>query len=210
MPANKRSVVWAVSGLIFSLAQVACSDLRESAYPSLADAKRAGAMTHGWLLEFLPASSRDIQEIHSIDTSQTWCAFGFSPQDAQLLQANLAVIGPTAVAAVHVRTVGVAWWPRVLQWQIGPRCDRASRLPDVQEEFTVLCDRLEGRPWVLLSKQQRLTQGPSPGGRAGARSPGTPVTCRCRHRRALLRWRAVDRLDSAAARRPHAVSVIEQ
>src|ERR1700687_308581 len=66
---------------------IAChGDRRESFYPSLADAKKDGAIDRGWIPDFLPASSRTIHEVHDLSPSTTWCAFEFLPNDSQGLR----------------------------------------------------------------------------------------------------------------------------
>lgn len=106
---------------LFCLAlQVSCSDQYESSYPSLADAKRAGAVDRGWLPDFLPPGSRDIHEVHNIDTNQTWCAFAFVFADSDVLRRNLLVLGSAEISAIYVRSPGLSWWPDVLEGQLDP------------------------------------------------------------------------------------------
>jgi hypothetical protein len=121
----KTSAAWAVISLVSSVALMACRDMKESHYPSLADARRAGAVARGWLPDFLPESSSEIKEIHNIDTNQIWCAFEFSIEETRSLQQHLTAIEPTSVSTVQVRAVDVAWWPRVLQGRLDP--DRIAR-----------------------------------------------------------------------------------
>jgi hypothetical protein len=94
---------------------VAChSDRRESFYPSLADAKKDGAIDRGWIPDFLPASSRAIHEVHDISPSTTWCAFEFLPSDSQDLQKSLKRVDELAPSVRRVPNPGESWWPDLL------------------------------------------------------------------------------------------------
>ena len=96
---------------------VAChSDRRESFYPSLADAKKDGAIDRGWVPDdLLPDSSRDIHEVHDISPSTEWCAFEFLPADSQRLRKNLKSADTLPASVRRVPNPGVSWWPVVLK-----------------------------------------------------------------------------------------------
>jgi hypothetical protein len=94
---------------------VACSGERpESFYASLADADKDGAITRGWIPDFLPESSRGIHELHRISGGKTWCAFEFSSGDAERLRTHLKGANALAPSVKHVLNPGVSWWPSVL------------------------------------------------------------------------------------------------
>jgi hypothetical protein len=94
---------------------VAChGDRRESFYPSLADAKKDGAIERGWIPDFLPASSRSIHEVHDVSPSTTWCAFEFLPADSQGLRNSLKRVDELARSVGRVPNPGESWWPAVL------------------------------------------------------------------------------------------------
>jgi len=102
------------AGLAFVAA--ACGgDRRESFYPSLADADKDGAITRGWIPEFLPQSSRAIHEVHDISPSREWCTFEFAPSDTQNLRKDLKSVETLPPRVAHVPKPGVSWWPVVLQ-----------------------------------------------------------------------------------------------
>lgn len=95
---------------------IAChGDRRESFYPSLADAKKDGAIDRGWIPDFLPASSRTIHEVHDISPSTTWCAFEFLPNDSQGLRKSLKSLDAPVPPVRSVPGPGKSWWPAVLQ-----------------------------------------------------------------------------------------------
>ncbi len=94
----------------------ACSGgWRESFYSSLADADRDGAITRGWIPDFLPKSSKSIHEIHRIEHPRTWCACEFLPSDSEALRRNLQGIDALPPSLTRVLSPGVSWWPAVLQ-----------------------------------------------------------------------------------------------
>lgn len=104
-------------GLVCCL--VAChSDRRESFYPSLADAKKAGAIDRGWIPDFLPESSRGIHEVHDLSPSTTWCAFEFLPSDSQELRKNLKGVDAHLPTVRRVPSPGKTWWPAVLEGNV--------------------------------------------------------------------------------------------
>jgi hypothetical protein len=88
----------------------------ESLYTSLADADKAGAITHGWIPDdVLPGSSRAIHEVHELLPSTEWCAFEFFPTDSQGLRKNLRSIDALPPSVRHVPNLNVSWWPTVLE-----------------------------------------------------------------------------------------------
>lgn len=91
------------------------SDRFESFYPSLAEADKSGAITHGWIPdEFLPRSSRSIHELHDLSPSTEWCAFEFAPTDTQNILKSLSRVSVPPLAVKYVPSPGVSWWPRAL------------------------------------------------------------------------------------------------
>jgi hypothetical protein len=107
-------LVHRASLLLLFMMSVACSERIESTYPALADARRDGAITRGWLPTFLPEGSRNIREIHIWDTNQSWATFEFLPSDVTPLRAALG--HPVSVAGMNdVADPRVRWWPDVLR-----------------------------------------------------------------------------------------------
>jgi len=112
----RRALLLAVALCLgFTCILVACSgDRRESFYPSLADADKDGAITRGWIPDFLPGSSRAIHEVHEISPSTEWCAFEFPPTDSQGLRKALAIVDAARPQVRHIPNPGVSWWPAIL------------------------------------------------------------------------------------------------
>lgn len=46
-----------------------CGHDQSTFYPSLADADKAGEITHGWIPEFLPKSTHAIRQVYDISPS---------------------------------------------------------------------------------------------------------------------------------------------
>jgi hypothetical protein len=107
-------IVLVCTGL--ALLFVGChSDRRESFYPSLADAKKDGALDRGWIPDFLPESSHAIHEVHDISPSTTWCAFEFTPADSQGLRKSFKSVDSLPPSVRRVPSPRQSWWPALLQ-----------------------------------------------------------------------------------------------
>jgi hypothetical protein len=89
-------------------------DRRESFYPSLADARKDGAIDRGWIPDFLPESSRSIHELHDLSPSTAWCAFEFLPTDSAVLRKSLKADAGSLSRVRRVPDPGKSWWPAVL------------------------------------------------------------------------------------------------
>jgi hypothetical protein len=113
---NNTQLLITVLCVSLTCALAGCRDDRtESFYPSLAEAKKDGAITRGWIPdEFLPLSSRAIHEIHDLSPSTEWCAFEFVPTDSQNLFKNLKQVEAPPPSVRHVPSPGVSWWPPVV------------------------------------------------------------------------------------------------
>ena len=116
---NKPLAIAVVAVLLFIVGWVVVSrvfnDRSESFYPSLAEAGKDGAITRGWIPdEFLPRTSRSINEVHDLSPSTEWCAFEFVPTDSQNLITNLKHVDVLPQSVRHVPSPGVSWWPSVL------------------------------------------------------------------------------------------------
>jgi hypothetical protein len=120
-PATPGASTW--RGLLLSalvvtgvtLALLGCGDkLRESSYHTMSDAKKDGAIERGWIPDYLPASSRDIHEMHRISNPTTWCSFTFLPGDSETLRKKLRGAGTESLSVARVERPGTTWWPTFL------------------------------------------------------------------------------------------------
>jgi hypothetical protein len=89
---------------------IACGyDTVENRYATLSEAVEHGAITHGWIPEFLPESSTSIIERHDLDTNEIWLSFDLPAAEHLFLRdvcpATDAVVGPRSVPS---------WWPESL------------------------------------------------------------------------------------------------
>jgi hypothetical protein len=114
---SKLPVLVTIVCVGFACVSLSCSgDRNESFYSSLADADKAGAITHGWIpADLLPGSSRAIHEVHEISPSTEWCVFEFLPPDSQGIRKNLKSVDALPSSVKHVPSPGVSWWPPVLK-----------------------------------------------------------------------------------------------
>ena len=107
-------------------------------YATLTDAKADGAVTRGWVPEWLPPSARDLQESHNLDTNASWLTFTFDAADANFPNARVERRlrgGGTVVEDVceSVAPEGVVlpwapqrpWWPKTLRGSAKPPPDYA-------------------------------------------------------------------------------------
>jgi len=109
-------VLWV--GLI-SIFITGCGDHQETFYPSLADADKAEAISHGWIPDdLLPASSRAIHSVVEVSPSREWCAFEFLPTDSQNLRKNLKPVGALPPSVKRIPSPGASWWPVVLNGKL--------------------------------------------------------------------------------------------
>ena len=84
-------------------------------YATLADAIKAGEIDRHWVPDYLPLSSRAIHLIYDPSSPRTWCAFEFSPADAQGLKKNLMSIDTLPERLKRMDAPGTPWWPDFLR-----------------------------------------------------------------------------------------------
>ncbi len=111
------AVILLVGGWVaFARLSATFSDRFESSYPSLAEAKKDGAIDRGWVPDdILPSSSRNIHEVHDLSPSREWCAFEFAPYDSERLRKSLKSIDVLPPSVRRVRDPKVPWWPTALK-----------------------------------------------------------------------------------------------
>jgi hypothetical protein len=102
-----------------SILLAGCGDHQESFYPSLADADKAEAISHGWIPDdLLPGSSRAIHSVIEVSPSREWCSFEFLPADSQNLRKNLKPVGVLPSSVKRIPSPGVSWWPGLLKGKL--------------------------------------------------------------------------------------------
>jgi len=103
----------AVAVLLLSVSSCG-GDWQESYYPTRVAAEKDGEFERGWLPEYLPASSRDIHELHRIEHPKTWGSFAYNSED---LDGMLAVVTKVDVLPPVLATIsrpGSTWWPDLI------------------------------------------------------------------------------------------------
>jgi len=88
--------------------------MRETVYPTFADAVAGGVVAGGWVPDLLPEGATDIRETHDLDTEEVWLRFTFAREALPGLVRQC-----TEVDALHVSypraTRRLSWWPDDLQ-----------------------------------------------------------------------------------------------
>lgn len=109
-------------GLGIAAALLACGERPiESSYKSMLEAKQEGAIDHGWIPDYLPASSRDIHEVHRISNPVGWCSFEFSPSDSEALRKSLQTLGHRTLSYERIESPSKTWWPALLEGNLNIR-----------------------------------------------------------------------------------------
>lgn len=61
-------------------AMVACGESQHEMYENMGEARAAGAVTRGWVPEFVPSTATDIQVFYFIDSPEAWLSAGCSEE----------------------------------------------------------------------------------------------------------------------------------
>lgn len=56
-----------------------CSDTYEATYANYAEAESDGAVSRGWIPDFVPRNARNTEELHNVDTNQQTLTFFIEP-----------------------------------------------------------------------------------------------------------------------------------
>lgn len=70
------------SGNVFCVAcalLVGCGEVADAFYPTVADARAKGAVSAGWIPEWIPNGASSLREVHDIDTNESALAFDIPP-----------------------------------------------------------------------------------------------------------------------------------
>ncbi|MDN0081902.1 hypothetical protein QU487_03890 [Crenobacter sp. SG2305] len=98
-----------VAGLLVLLA--GCSDRQDNHYASYEEAKSVGAVEHGWVPDWLPADTGEIDEAHDIDTNRSMVRFALP--DNKTLALPLDCVS-TLPGKLNKPFDTASWWPAVL------------------------------------------------------------------------------------------------
>jgi hypothetical protein len=148
-PARIITIITAVC--LSALGILSChNNLTESFYPSLADAKKSGAINRGWIPGYLPESSRDIHEVHRIEHARTWCTFEFLSSDSNGLRTKLKPVTTLPSSLTSIENPRVSWWPAVLLGDVDQETIHGAGFELYVEMEPLLIPALGDRPSIYL------------------------------------------------------------
>jgi hypothetical protein len=110
-------MVVVLMGLVLCLG---CEQMESVAttYPNLDAARKASAVGEGkWIPEFLPASARNLRELHNLDTNESWLTFQIETDDLGPLAGSCKEATQSDV--VRPRKSPGSWWPKTLVQSTG-------------------------------------------------------------------------------------------
>jgi hypothetical protein len=100
------SVLTAVLTSMFS-----CWETPESQYADSVEAGRDGAISRGWIPEWIPSGATNIREIHDIDTNQVWLVFDAPSAELVAIETHCERMStPPERYPRRIRK----WWPSTL------------------------------------------------------------------------------------------------
>jgi hypothetical protein len=99
------------TSLMLVVLAVACEqwEVLEETYSSRDQLVRDGAITRGWIPEWIPASATDVREVHDLDTNRSQLAFAYREFDTAALAPSCK--SETQSRITVARTALRSWWP---------------------------------------------------------------------------------------------------
>ena len=108
----------AAFGIAVTVAACAGINSQTYSFATLDEARRAGAISRGWIPEGLPPGSHDIRVAQVPDTSQHWGIINFPAAEEGVLRALLQP-GEVSLTGEHCDMPGrIEWWPVVLRGEL--------------------------------------------------------------------------------------------
>jgi hypothetical protein len=92
----------------FLVGLAACSETFDTTYKSYSEAVSAGAVSRGWVPNWLPEQASDILEVHNIDSNAVMLRFSYPETVTVALPANCR---RTTLAEVTAPPFKRSWWP---------------------------------------------------------------------------------------------------
>jgi hypothetical protein len=104
------------------------SDVVTASYASVAEAREAGAIAHGWIPEGIPPGAHDLREAHDLDTNRHWGLFNFLQSDTDAVRAlvqqdEISLTGTTCDIPARIE-----WWPPLLRGTLDAEQIKAAGL----------------------------------------------------------------------------------
>ena len=84
-----------------------CNERPEVAYPNRAAVEAHGAIRRGWIPDWIPKSSRDLHEMHDLDTNKSMLVFQYDPKEQIQFGGACEAISPGSVPRAPFRA---GWW----------------------------------------------------------------------------------------------------
>jgi hypothetical protein len=88
---------------------LACDEEPYRSYADIPEAKAAGELARGWLLEWVPHSATDVHLQNNVDTNEWWLRVDLSPAAADSLRMHLTEVAAADVRARRPRR-SRSWW----------------------------------------------------------------------------------------------------
>jgi hypothetical protein len=108
--------------ILCAAALAACTEINSQThtYATLAEARGAGALERGWLLEGLPPGAYEIRVAFVPNGTERWGLFNFPAAQREHLERLLAP-EPIDVEGIRVTIpTRIEWWPIVLRGPLDP------------------------------------------------------------------------------------------
>jgi hypothetical protein len=130
-------------------------------YPSVADARAAGAFKSGWLPTFLPPGATHVREAHSLDTNERWIAFTAPVPELRALTerfAPLAYGDARHASGDHPWRVGGDWPPELSKtfWHTPRSTHLLSYHHSKEAGYCLAVEWQTGRTWGWSCHRRRL------------------------------------------------------
>jgi hypothetical protein len=142
-----------VALLLFACAVAAgCTEIQSQThtYATLAEARGAGAVERGWLLDGLPPGTYEIRVAYVPTGSERWGLFNFPPGEREHLDRLLAP-DPLDVEGIRVTIPArIEWWPIVLRGPLDPEQLTLTGLSGYRTsdgKFVVIVNWSQGRAY---------------------------------------------------------------
>jgi hypothetical protein len=91
-----------------------CGEIIEDQYPTLKEA--ATEIEQGWIPKFLPSSSKNIREVHDLDTNRGIITFVFDASEADTFTGRLKAVPKNQLSQIECPVAPrKSWWPEFLE-----------------------------------------------------------------------------------------------
>ena len=109
--------VWRTSLAVVMAAIVACAGARAqtNAFATLAEARQAGAIEHGWVPDGLPPGTHDLREAHLPGSTRRWGLFEYPEAEQETLRALLRPDEMSLEGQHCDIPARIEWWPIALR-----------------------------------------------------------------------------------------------